>query len=56
MFVLSFYYFISVLRQLLDWLLDDEPWNVEARRKRTIYFIKRLFKEKTEHRSGVKAA
>jgi hypothetical protein len=55
-FVVSFYYFISLLRTVMDWMVADEPWNVRVRRKRTIYFIKRLFKEKTQGRSGMKAA
>ena len=54
-FVLSFYYVISTLRTILDWMVADEPWKVKVRRKKTIYFIKRLFKDKNEHRSGVKA-
>ena len=54
-FVLSFYYFVSLLRTILDWTVADEPWEVQARRKRTIYFIKRLFKDKTEDRSRVMA-
>lgn len=53
-FVLLLYYSINALRKVLDWIVADESWNVEARRKRTIYFLKRLFK--TERRTGIKAA
>ena len=52
--VLTFYYFISLLRTILDWTVADEPWKVRARRREE--FISSLLKDKTEDRSGVMAA
>ena len=56
MFALSLYYIIGALRTVMGWTVADEPWNVKLRRKRTIYLIKKLFKNRFEVSSGVKAA
>lgn len=55
-FVFIFHNTISLLKKILEWIIPDEQEEVKIKRIKTIYMIKKLFKEEDTDQVDVDAA